>query len=85
VNNAKFNTSSAPPSDGFDVTPDDDEDLPKVIRGFVVGLAGDVDVTFMSGNRVTLPSMVAGVMHPGYIKKIHAENTTATGIVGLTD
>lgn len=80
-----FNERGSPPRDGFDVTPDDDTDLPKLIRGFVVAVAGDVDVTFEGGGRVTLPSMVAGVVHPGIIRRIHAENTTADGIVGLTD
>ena len=52
-------------------------------RGFMVGGAGDVAVTLKSGDAVTLPGLMAGVVYPFRISKVRDSGTTATGIKGL--
>ena len=83
---ANFYETSAPPRKAAAVTKSDSADLPQVIRGFVVGTTGDVKVTFADdadGSSVTLPKMVAGVVHPGIIKRIWSTGTEPTSIIGL--
>ena len=63
--------------------PDDTADLPQITRGFMVGGAGDVAVTLKSGDAVTLPGLMAGVVYPFRISKVRDSGTTATGIKGL--
>lgn len=67
------------------VTPDDDNDLPDTpTRGVLVGVAGDVSVIgFGDENPVTLPALVAGVIHPISVKRIRSTGTTATSIVAV--
>jgi hypothetical protein len=67
----------------FDIVPDDTADLPQITRGFMVGGAGDVAVTLKSGDAITLPGLMAGVVYPFRISKVRDSGTTATGIKGL--
>lgn len=70
-------------SDGFLITPNDSADLPKLTRGIILGTAGAVRVTFLSGATITIPYLVAGAIHSLQLSRIHSTGTTATGIVGL--
>lgn len=68
-------------TDGFEVVPDDDEDLPQVPRALWVGGVGDLHVTFPSGT-VVLKSVPAGTLLA--IRPLRVlETTTATEIVAL--
>ena len=67
----------------FDIVPDDTADLPQITRGFMVSGAGDVAVTLKSGDAITLPGLMAGVVYPFRISKVRDSGTTATGIKGL--
>jgi hypothetical protein len=49
----------------------------------IVTTAGDVKVTFYDGTTVTLPALVAGVIHPVCVRRVWSTSTTATGIVGV--
>lgn len=55
----------------------------QAIRGFVLGVSGDVKVDYVDGSTVTLPALAAGVTHGHKVKKIYKTGTTATTIVAL--
>lgn len=61
------------------VTLDADIDTPS--RGLIVAVAGNVAVTMANNDRITLPALIAGVIHPVSVKKVHTSGTTATGII----
>lgn len=65
------------------VTPNDDADIAMISRGILVGVSGSVQVTMESGDVITIPTLVAGVVHPIRVKRVHATGTTATGIVSF--
>lgn len=65
------------------VVPDDDADLAVPLRGYTVGVGGDVAVIFVDDTvAVVLPARIAGVDYGGRIKKILQTGTTAQGFVG---
>ena len=55
--------------------------LPDPIRGFYVGVSGNVTVTTPAGSTVELIAVAAGVAHP--VRATHVTAATATGIIGL--
>ncbi len=63
------------------ITPDDNTDLPFRPRGILVGTAGDVRMADEDGTVTTVPSLVAGVIHPFSPTRIYSSSTTAVGIV----
>lgn len=71
-----------PPRRMFPITPDDDNNLPQTARCFWVGESGDLRVTTLDGDIVTLPAVAAGMWHPGFIKRVWDTGTTAVTIVG---
>ncbi|EEB83188.1 spike base protein, RCAP_Rcc01079 family [Roseobacter sp. GAI101] len=68
---------------GFDITPDDSNDLAQVTRAFMVSGAGDVAVVLKNGTTLDLAGLTAGVLYPFRVSKVLATGTTATGIKGL--
>ena len=73
---------TAPANHLANVKPDDGADLANVSRGILLGGAGDVTVTTLGGDTVTL-TLAAGVAHAIRVKRVHATGTTATNIVVL--
>lgn len=73
---------SSPARNAAAVTPSDESDLAVDSRALIVGVAGDVKVTMMGGDVVTLP-LLAGVIYPLQVRQVHATGTTATGITAL--
>lgn len=51
-------------------------------RGFQVGVAGDVSLTYEDGTTCIWPACTAGTLHPhfGFVR-VNTTGTTATGIV----
>lgn len=81
---AGFNAGlTSPISRAAEVTPSNSEDLETATRGLYVGAAGDVKVTLVGGDTVTLVDLVAGVIHPLRVSRVWATGTEATGIVAL--
>ena len=68
---------------GFEITPDDNQDLPRPTRALMVGSSGNVRVTLLSGDQLTLPSLLPGAQYALRIRRVHANDTTAAQIVGL--
>ncbi|PCJ09339.1 MAG: hypothetical protein COB16_03920 [Rhodobacteraceae bacterium] len=74
---------TSPINDGFDITPDDDADLPNVTRALMVAVGGDVAVVLKGGTTLTLPELAPGVVYQIRISRVLATDTDASGIVGL--
>lgn len=65
------------------VTPSDSADLAVVpARSLYVGTAGNLRVTTVSGDTVTLANVAAGY-HPLTVVRVHATGTTASDIVAI--
>jgi len=77
------NGLTGPICGGFDITPDDANDLAQMTRGVMVSSAGDVAVVLRDGDAITLPGLAPGVIYPLRIAKVLMTGTTATGIKGL--
>lgn len=63
------------------VTPSDIADLPNFSRALYVGGAGDIEVTTVGGDTVTLTA--ASGFLPLCVARVHAAGTSATDIVAL--
>jgi hypothetical protein len=74
---------TAPASDGFAITPDDDEDLPEVVRAIYVGVAGDVTAVLREGATLSFTNVPAGSLLPVRATRIKATGTSASDLVGL--
>ena len=72
-----------PARHGTAVTPSDTADLTVASRGLIVGSSGNVQVTFVGGETVVLPSLAAGVLHAIAASRIWSTNTTAATIVAV--
>ncbi|WP_341232756.1 hypothetical protein [uncultured Sulfitobacter sp.] len=68
---------------GFPITPDDAADIAQVTRAVMVSGAGDLSVVLKSGDAVTLPNLMAGVVYPFRIARVLNSGTTASGVMGL--
>lgn len=73
-----------PPRGAVAITPDNDNDLAEMVRGISIGGAGDLRVTFVDGETVTLPSeiLAVGVRNEMQVVRVLADETTATVIWG---
>lgn len=69
---------------GFDITPNDAEDLPKATRSVYVGTGGDLTCTLVNDDSpVTFYNVVGGSILPFRLKAVKATGTTAADIRGL--
>lgn len=74
---------SGPASSGFSITPNDATDLAETVRALYVGGGGNLSVTMLSGEVLTLANVFAGSILPLRAVRVRATGTTATDIVGL--
>lgn len=74
---------NSPAGNAFIVSPDDDNDLAFSTRFIYVGTVGDIQLETVNGDIVVLTSLLAGTILPIRAKKIFADQTTVTVIVGL--
>lgn len=74
---------TAPAEDAASITPDDAADLPRPTRGLYVGTGGAARVSLVGGAEVVLVGLIAGVIYPLRIARVHATDTTASDLVGL--
>jgi hypothetical protein len=71
---------------GFEITPDDDNDLPVVTRAICVGQTGDVTVIFANDatdTPVTLYNRQGGDTLPIMVKRVMLTGTDATELTGI--
>lgn len=64
-----------------DILPNDAADLAQVTRALYVGGAGDVRLTTLGGETVTLRGLATG-WHPLRVSRVLAAGTTASDLVG---
>lgn len=80
---AELSGNSVPAEAMRNVTPDDDNDLPDgACRAILVGGAGTVIVTDLTGTDVTLV-VGGGQIVPGWVARVKATGTTATNVVAM--
>jgi hypothetical protein len=68
----------------FAITPSDSADLPRLTRQLIVGVAGNINVTYAKGGRfvtAVLP-VPAGTLDIA-VKRLFATSTTATTFTGV--
>jgi hypothetical protein len=78
-----FVSLESPPTGIVEITPLDTVDLTRTIRGFMVRVAGDVEVVMADGTTGVYPACSVGAIYPGVITRVKNAMTTATGIVGF--
>lgn len=76
------NYDSGPIPEAFAITPDASA-LAKPVRGFHVGVGGDVSVIMLDGSTVTFRNCISGMFYPYACTHVLSVNTTATNIIGL--
>jgi hypothetical protein len=82
-NFAEYRTGlDSPGEDGFDITPNNDNDLPQVTRALYITGAGDVRFTTRKGTTLTW-SFPANYLFTMRVSRVHVTGTTATGIKGI--
>lgn len=74
---------NSPATGILSITPSDTEDLTKVTRVLMVSEEGDVGVVMADGSTGILPGLVPGVPYAVRVRRVTANGTSATGIVGL--
>lgn len=67
---------------GFEITPDDDNDLAIYTRAIRASGAGNIKITGVDGN-TWIAAFLAGETRPIRAKRVWDEDTTATGIEGM--
>lgn len=82
-NKGQAHGRSAPARGGAAVTPSDDTDLATISRGILVGAEGAVKITTPEGDELTIPLLIAGVVHPIAAVRIWATGTDAADIIAL--
>ena len=73
----------SPAERAFAITPNDSADLSVFPRAIYVGGAGNVKVTTLGGDTVTLNGAVAGSILPVRVVRVFSTGTTATNLIGL--
>lgn len=69
---------------GFDITPNDGEDLPKATRSVYVGTGGDLTCILVAdSSAVTFKNVVGGSILPIRVQRVLSNGTSAADIVGL--
>lgn len=75
--------SNWPGLDLVAITPDNSNDLARVVRDIRVGGDGDVVVVTTSGTEVTFSNCVAGEhLGPFFVARVKVAGNPATGLVG---
>ena len=74
---------SSPAGSAFAITPSDSEDLSVYTRGIYVGGAGNVKLTTVGGDTITLNGCLAGTVLPIRAKRVFSTGTTATNLLAM--
>ena len=75
--------TDSPATRGFAISPGDGSDVTYATRAVWVGGAGDLKVTMLGGDTITLVGVPAGCLIPIRVSRVWSTGTTATSIVGL--
>jgi hypothetical protein len=80
--NEKGNVINLMGSGSNSVTPNDNQDLPNTAHGLYVTTGGDVEMVFADGTEDTW-TVPDNFLIPMIVKRVKAENTTASGIKAI--
>ena len=69
---------------GYEITPDDNVDLPQTANAIYIGGDGDIVLVSPDGSTLTFTGLLAGNILPWKAKRILATGTTATGLIAAT-
>jgi hypothetical protein len=67
---------------GFEITPDDDNDLPVVVRAIFIGTPGDVTIMFANGDGPVTFTNATGRIEV-MASRVLATGTTALNLTGV--
>lgn len=67
----------------FAITPDDDNDLERNVRGVYIGGAGNLTVMKEDGTTETFVTPLVGTVVPVQTKRVMASGTTASNLMGM--
>jgi hypothetical protein len=59
-------------------------DLSAPVRALYVGGSGNIKITTITGNEVTIVNVASGSILPISVKRVWSSSTTATNIIGLS-
>lgn len=74
---------NGPATHAFAITPNDSIDLSVSTRTIRVGGAGDLRITTVGGDTITIPACLPGEYVSIRVSRVWAANTTATLLTGL--
>ncbi len=74
--------SGEPGIDWYAITPNDNGDLPQMVRAIYVGVTGDLTLVSSRGRTATFIAVAVGY-HPLRPVRVKSTGTTATGLVGI--
>lgn len=74
---------SSPAGNAATVSPHDTTPLADTSRAIYIGTAGNLAMTFIGGQSVTLTNVAAGQIYPFRVTHVLSTGTTAGGIVAL--
>ena len=72
----------APAADCLAISPSNTTVIDPSFRGLYVGVSGNISITTLAGNQVTLSNVPVGII-PVCGTQVRATGATASGIVGL--
>ena len=67
----------------FAIAPDDEDDLPELVRGLYVGGGGAVAIVDAEGGTTVFAGVPSGSVLPVRVRQVRSTDTTATALVGL--
>ena len=74
---------TAPGEHAFAITPNNSADLDIATRAIYVGGNGNLKITTVGGDTVTLTGVVAGMIYPLRAVRVWSTGTTATSLIGV--
>jgi len=78
-----LSTDTAPATNAFAITGNDNANLAHDTRGIFVAGAGTLKATFTDSGTVVISGLSAGVIYPFAVEKVFSIGTTASGLIGL--
>lgn len=73
----------SPATDGFAITPSDEDEFAEVTRALYIGTGGTVAAVLQSGAAVSFANLGSGTLLPVRLRQVKATGTTASGLVGM--
>lgn len=79
----RYTNLESPIANMFTITPSDSADLPFITRAIYVGGDGNIKLTTLGNETVTMTGVKGGVIYPIRVKRVFDSDTSATDLLGL--